>query len=63
MLSGRSHYYVTVSAVGRPGGVPLAAATCRIGRDGSVISMKTMPLAALKKLQSNSAIVAKNEIK
>jgi len=63
LMLGRSHYSVTVSAVGRPGGVPLASATCRIGRDGSVISMKTMPLAAMKKLRSESAIVAKNEIK
>jgi hypothetical protein len=53
-------HYVTVTAIVQPGDVPLAAATCRIGRDGSVISMKTMPLAALKKLQRESVVVAKN---
>jgi hypothetical protein len=63
LLVGGGNYYVTVSAVGRPGGVPIASATCRIGRDGSIKSMKTVPLAALKKLRSESVVVAKNDIK
>jgi hypothetical protein len=63
LMSGGSRHQITVTAVGRPGSTQLATATCQMARDGSVVSIKTLPLAAMKKLSRiEPMIVAKNEI-
>ncbi len=63
LVAGRGHYSITVAAVGRPSGTQYATATCQMARDGSVVSIKTVPLAALQQLQRvEPMVVAKNEI-
>jgi hypothetical protein len=61
LVAGSSSYRITVSAVSRPGGAQLATATCEMAHDGSVISIRSVPLAALKNLpRAESTVVAKN---
>ena len=64
MVAGRGYYHVKVAAVGRPSGKQYATATCKMTRDGSVVSIKTAPLAAMKTMQRvEPVVVATNAIK
>jgi hypothetical protein len=64
LVAGSGSYRITVAAVRRPGDTQLATATCSMARDGSVISIKSTPLAALKQLpRAQPVIVASNEVK
>jgi hypothetical protein len=63
LIAGNGSYQISVAAVGRPGSTQIATATCQMARDGSVIAIKSVPLATIKKAPSGDAMtVAKNEL-